>query len=221
MSTGDSKSTRTRSLTWISIALVAMVAGLLLAKYVIPTSRPLPVLSGGTFLPEAKNLSPFQLVDYDGKPFGPEQLQGKWSFVFFGYTNCPDVCPATLYQFKLIADSLGKDQHLGDSTRFIFISGDPDRDTPEHLKKYVQYYNPHFLGLTGADSVLRSLGREMGIIYLRMPNNDNAEDYLIDHSSAILLTNPAGQLAAFFSAPHNANTIVSDYKAIRNYVEGN
>lgn len=219
MSTGDNKSTRARTLFWISIALLAMMAGLLLAKYLAPSPKPLPILSEGTFLPNARNLSPFQLVDYDGNPFGPAQLQDKWSFVFFGYTNCPDVCPATMYQFQQIAKGLQQDARLDASTRFVFISVDPDRDTPQFLKKYVQYYNPAFLGVTGADSELLSLSREMGVIYLRMPNDDNAEDYLIDHSAAILLTNPAGQLAAFFSAPHHASAIISDYKAIRNYDE--
>ena len=218
MSTGDSKSTRTRSLTWISIALVAMVAGLLLAKYVIPTSRPLPVLSGGTFLPEAKNLSPFQLIDYDGKPFGPKQLQGKWSFVFFGYTNCPDVCPTTMLVMKSVWAKLPAEAKAEPSPQMIFVSVDPDRDTPDKLKKYVTFYHPDFLGVTGKADQIDILTRQVGALY-GFEDNPDGKGYTVNHSAQIILVDPSGKMRAVFSPPHKVDDIVRSFVKIRNYYQ--
>ncbi len=207
-----------RWLYWL-LALVALAAGILLAT-MNKAPRQAPTLEAATLLLPPKTVSPQGLVDHNGKPFALPQLQGHYSFIFFGYTNCPDICPATLYQFKTVAKMLQSSPDLYAHTRFILVSIDPQRDTSEQLKEYVAYYHPDFIGVTGADENIKRFSRQMGVIYERREADDNDSDnYLVDHSSAILMTNPEGQLQVIFSAPHNAETLVRDYQRIYKFLE--
>jgi len=215
----ESKSFPTALLYWL-IAIVAVIAGLALSIGQKDNTSP-PKLESATLLLPPRESAPIMLTDQDGKPFGPEQLQGTYNFMFFGYTHCPDICPATLYQFKTIEKMLQAHPEMKAKTRFILVSIDPERDTPKHLKEYVEYYHPDFIGLTGSPEDIKKYSRQMGVIYERRDNEDepDSEQYLVDHSSAILLTNPDGQLQAVFSAPHNAELIIKDYQAIYSYLE--
>lgn len=215
---------RSNTLPYILLALVATLAGAWLAMNGQQTATP-PELSSATLLTPPKTVQPTGLIDQDGKPFGIEQFRGAYTFIFFGYTHCPDICPATLYQFKSMAKVL-QEQHpaIHKKTRFMLVSIDPERDTPQYLKDYVQYYNPEFIGITGQLDDIKQFSRQMGVIFERRENEDdagNTEDnnYLVDHSSAILLSNPQGQLQAVFSAPHQANTIIKDYQSLYQFLE--
>ncbi|NOY67223.1 MAG: SCO family protein [Gammaproteobacteria bacterium] len=204
-----------------TFAVIALLAGIYFSPISHQPATP-PILDNSTLLMPPKLIQPAGLIDHNSKPFGLPQMQGYWSFVFFGYTNCPDVCPATLFQFKTIAKMLDKYPEIKAKTRFILVSIDPERDNPEHLKEYVQYYNPDFIGITGNNKDIYSFSRQMGIIFQRMAPGKPSEpdDYLVDHSSAILMLNPKGQLQAVFSAPHEANKILKDYLLIYNYLSG-
>lgn len=181
-------------------------------------SRPMPqALEQGTLLARPRPLADFVLTDQDGRPFSLANLRGAWTFLAIGYTHCPDVCPTTLATFDAIDREIGRttsSSGIGPRPRFLFISVDPGRDTPERLAQYVRFFNPDFLGATGEESQLRALAAQLGLLYVRVEGEDTAMGYLMDHSASILLVDPQGRLAAIFSAPQNAGRMASDFLRI-------
>lgn len=154
----------------------------------------------------------FQLLTHDDRSFDNSALKGKWSFLFFGYTHCPDVCPTTLAVFDEIQRTLG-----GTSARdvqFVFVTVDPARDTPQRLKKYVTSFNPAFLGVTGDGAELARLSESMGVMYAKVAVG-SGQDYFMDHSTAVQLTNPEGRLHGVFGGPHVAQNIVRAFQEMR------
>ncbi len=185
----------------------------------VSCSQPeLPQLAGGTLLPEARPLTPFTLVDDHNAPFTQDSLRGQWSFAFFGYTHCPDVCPNALGALKRVETLLEADG-VTPLPRVLFVSVDPARDTPDTLAGYVAYFHPAFVGVTGEDAELKLLTRQLGILYGRSPDSSNDKDYVVDHSAAIILFNPEGHYQALFGIPHDPQKIAADFVAIRDWYE--
>ena len=162
-----------------------------------------------TVLPEAKPLPDFLLEDHRGKAFTNESLRGQWSFVFFGYTHCPDVCPITLALLNQVDQVLKKETDVV-KHKTIFISVDPERDTMAQLADYVPYFNPEFIGVTGSLENLRVLTKSLGIAFGKEGDTESVE-YEVFHSARIMLIDPEARLKALFSFPHDVNTIVDDY----------
>ena len=177
-----------------------------------------PQLKQGTLLPFAKAVSDFQLSDHKEQPFTLENLKGTWSFAFFGYTHCPDVCPTSLAMLAQVMKKLEKNDTLNTLPQVVFVSVDPERDTPELLEKYLPYFHPDFIGLTGDPQQILVLTRQLGILYGKAPG-DNADDYLVDHSAAIILFDPDGNFRALFGVPHDPGLIAQEFVAIKNYYE--
>ena len=177
-----------------------------------------PQLKQATLLPSAKAVADFQLTDHNGKPFTRENLKGKWSFAFFGYTHCPDVCPTSLAMLAQVMRILEKDDTLDALPQTVFFSVDPERDTPELLEKYLPYFHPDFIGVTGDPQHVLLLTRQLGIMYGKAPG-DNADNYLVDHSASIILFNPDGNFLALFGIPHDPGLIAQEFIAIKNYYE--
>jgi len=211
-----------RSKATIVILLVAVVAGLIgvQAYLQIPrgSGQARPDIPG-LLWPQTKAITPFSLVDQHGQPFDLERLKGRWTFLFFGYSHCPDICPVTLTVMNSVDQLLHDSPSESHDTQFAFVSVDPARDTPEHLAAYVGYFNKDFLGVTGDDDELNQLTRQLGILYIRnKPEPDGS--YLVDHTASILLTDPDARLVALFSAPHDARVIADRFRQIRQLVEG-
>jgi len=165
-------------------------------------------------------IDPFALTDHKGMPFTEASLQGNWSFIFFGYTNCPDVCPNTLSIMNVMATLLANDEQGRQVPRFIMVSVDPERDTVEQLSQYMPYFNKAFIGLTGQNKHdVDKLTTQFGIPYLVKKKSADDTNYGVDHSGAILLVNPYGNLHALFSAPHEAERLVNEFTRIRNVYE--
>jgi protein SCO1/2 len=173
----------------------------------------------GLLWPDPKVVQPFALLDHRGKPFTLEQLKGKWSFLFFGFTHCPDVCPTTLSILDRVSRELGKESVSNRDVQFVFVSVDPARDTPEILGKYVAYFNPDFIGVTGADETLLPLTRQLGI-YVERETPDAEGNYLVAHGAAVLLIDPEGRLLGVFQAPHDALDIAERFRQMRRFVTG-
>ncbi|MGH8502668.1 MAG: SCO family protein [Gammaproteobacteria bacterium] len=179
----------------------------------------LPRLDAATaLLDQAKPVPRFSLVDDQGRAFDNARLDGRWSFMFFGYTHCPDICPATLSTLNTAMRAVGKQGGAAD-TQVVFVSVDPRRDTPATLEDYVKFFNPAFTGVTGSQRELIHLTRELGIIHTTLSYPQGADNYLVDHSASILLIDPEGKLAAVFSVPHRAQTIASDFHKLRSYYD--
>ncbi len=170
-----------------------------------------------TVLPRPKGLPEFQLTDLAGRPFGPAELQGHWTFVFFGYTRCPDVCPTTLYTLRQVHKQLLQTpQYLAD-TRFLFVTLDPERDTPEILRGYVQHFDPDFLGARGDKATLDRLTSELGVPYVIERQAGNSDDYVVDHSTTILLIDPQGRYYARFFTTSSPAAMTDAYRRTRDF----
>lgn len=158
----------------------------------------------------------FTLTRHDLMPFTPDSLRGKWSLMFFGYTHCPDVCPTTLTELAQAYSLLGEQDALKD-IQFVFISVDPERDTPQRLAGYVSYFNEAFVGATGIPDEIKRLTQALGIRYEKAEPTETG--YVVNHSSAVLLMDPQGRYYARFSAPHYSEVISQRVLDIRRYYE--
>jgi protein SCO1/2 len=162
-------------------------------------------------------LADFALVDQDGQPFSLANLRGRWTFLAIGYTHCPDVCPTTLATFAAVQGRIAALSSKGEAvapSQFLFISVDPERDSPERLAHYVRYFDPAFLGATGDDAQLRVLVAQLGLLYAKVEDQDTAMGYLVDHSAWILLVDPEGRLTAIYMPPHDPERIAADFFSI-------
>ncbi|HYQ72014.1 MAG TPA: SCO family protein [Gammaproteobacteria bacterium] len=211
MQTGRPHSFRTRFLIGGIIAVFAMLAGTWSAMQLRERASHVDELAATRF-PVARDISAFELVDHHGNPFTNAALQGVWSFLFFGYTHCPDVCPTTLSVLNSVAQQLGDDAR---DVRFVFISVDPERDTPELLARFVSYFNGDFIGVTGKPESIEPLSRQLGVLYMRVASGDNPGSYLMDHTAGVFLVDPRGKYHAVFMPPLAAGKIVADFEAIR------
>lgn len=193
------------------------VGAIALVSSALEAARP-PEIPGFLW-PAPKVLQDFTLTDQYGKPFGLAQIADRWSFLFFGYTYCPDVCPTTLSMMARISKDLDSDGAADGNLQFVFVSVDPARDTPENLGKYVTYFDPSFLGVTGAASALDALTRQLGIFVSR-DAADESGNYLVSHTGAVLLIDPEGQFVGVYQAPHDPPDIASSFRRIRAFLEG-
>lgn len=167
---------------------------------------------------KTKQLTDFNLTQHQGSAFTLAHLKGKWSFIFFGYTHCPDICPVTLTLLHQVKQKLVAHPEYIDDTQYIFVSVDGQRDTPEKLAKYVNYFDPQLIGASGTEQQVNALTRQLGIVYIRQPET-TAGQYFIDHSATIVLINPQGEIAEQFTAPHAVATLVDRYVKIRQPVK--
>ncbi len=209
-----------KSILLVAIALLALIGGLLAGWMTNDLGAPkLPQLRVATALADqAKALPPFKLVDDAERSFDKADLKGHWSLLFFGYTHCPDICPTTLSTLNQVVQSYDASDKV-DAPQVIFVSVDPERDSPDKLRQYVKYFNPKFTGVTGNPIELNKLTRALGILHMRLPNSNNGDGYLVDHSTSILLIDPKGALTALFSAPHRPALIAADLRRLRDHYE--
>jgi protein SCO1/2 len=191
-------------------AIFALATGYWVADYLL--YRPVR-LSGlhGTVFNKPRDIQPFTLADHTGKIFDNRSLEGRWSFVFFGYTHCPDVCPTTLSVMNGVSRKLGD---RTDDVQFVFITIDPGRDTPEKLGQFVSGFNRRFIGVTGTSESITALTRQLGVIFARVADNSGGGNYLMDHSASVLLFDPAGRFHAVFTPPLDATDMANDFGTI-------
>jgi protein SCO1/2 len=188
-------------------ALLAVGAALLWRHSMAPAD-----LLTGTYIAPARALPDFSLIDQQGRAFGPERLKGRWSLVFFGYTNCPDFCPTTLTILAGLEKRL-RAARAAVRPQVIFVSVDAKRDTPAQLARYVPYFDPEFIGVTAADQrTIESFAAQLGVAVVLTPRPDGS--YTVDHSGAIFVVDPAGKLAAVLTGPFNAGALQTDFQHI-------
>lgn len=193
----------------ILIAAVAAAVGLWLGSRTFAPSA--PKLAAAVMYPSPRALPDFKLQRADGTTLTKADWSGRWTVAFFGYTNCPDVCPTTLATFKQVFAKLEADG-VADKVRFDFISVDPARDTPEQLTKYVGYFDKDFVAATGTDEELTQLTRALGLIYSREPTGNG--DYAVDHSASAVIVDPSGREVGLFRPPFDAKAIAADLKTL-------
>ncbi len=157
------------------------------------------------------SLQAFSLPASTGETLSLADFQGKWLLVFFGYVHCPDFCPTTLVDFQRTKAELGTE---AEAVRFIYISVDGLRDTPEVLREYLAYFDPDFIGLTGDDATLTRIQPDFGMYYRRQATDGASATYSVDHSTRSYLIDAQGRLRVSFAYrtdPALVAAVIRDY----------
>lgn len=176
-----------------------------------PTTLDNDALSA-TYLSEGLDVADFELVSHTGQPFTNDNLEDRWTLLFFGFTNCPDICPMTMFELAAVSEKL-TEKGLNGNLQTVFVTVDPARDTPDMLAEYVPAFDKRFIGVTGALTEIERLTRSVGIAHIRH-DASGEDDYMVDHGTAVLLINPNGQMQAVFSSPHRSAAMAADLERI-------
>lgn len=170
--------------------------------------EPIVLQAATWFGSQAKPLPAFELTDHSGKPFNQQSIQGKWQLMFFGYTNCPDICPDSLQMLtnmiKLITDDAVTQQ-----LQITFVSIDPERDDLDKMKSYVTYFNPSFMSARGEIEEVNKLTGALGVMHYISKSADGSK-YDVAHSGILTLIDPQGRFTGVFSPPHESADIAHD-----------
>jgi protein SCO1 len=196
---------------FLSLAMLALAAGAT-AWRMLAASR-LPSAGYMIVLPEPRQIAPVALTDQDGRAFTEDRFKGHWSLVFFGFTSCPDVCPNTLYQLQQVRQQWLDENANADFPQVYLVTVDPQRDTPQKLAAYLEYFDPGFIGLTGATEQVQALAAQLGIAVFVEPHAPEALEYTVDHGASLLLFDPLGQFYAVIPAPLDATSMARDVLA--------
>ena len=150
---------------------------------------------------------PFRLTDQNGRTVSDQDLKGHPFLVFFGFTHCPDVCPTTLFEVSEILRSLGPDAN---GTRALFITVDPERDTPSVMKDYVSNFDPHVSGLTGDPAAIAAVAKAYRVYYKKVPLDGGG--YTMDHTAIVYLMDRNGRFVAPFNLKRSAEAAAADLR---------
>ena len=195
-----------------ALIVAGLTAGVAAGYYFKRQGAEAPALERAIQFRTPRPLPELTLVDQAGRSFGLERLRGHWTFLFFGFVNCPDVCPttlATLAEVRRIASDLPS----GERPEVIFVSVDPARDSPGVIGRYVAHFDPTFTGATGSADAIDALTRHLGVaVVIGAPAADGS--YSVDHAAAIFLVDPTASQAALFGSPHDSAVIARDYRRI-------
>lgn len=198
-----------RTLLIVSLLAVALAGGWLLSQSL--SSRP-TAPEHATRLPEPMPLPEFSLTDQDGNPVDRDYFRGHWTMVFFGFTHCPDICPATLQVMSAARQRLAEENSDAVLPEILLISVDPDRDTIDLLKQYVGHFGEAVSGATGSLEELQKLTTPIGIFFKKVMTGgtNNDADYQVAHSAQIIVIDNEGRYAAVFGAPHTVEKLTQD-----------
>lgn len=192
--------------TILKLAALSAVLGALLLVMLSQRQAEGPLHA--TLLPQPRELPAFALVDQNGSPFGREAFAGRVSLVFFGFTHCPDICPATLQQLAFARRELSESLPPAELPAIVFVSVDPERDDVESVAAYVDAFGDGIDGLTGPLEEIDKLTRALGIFHSRAPQPEGG--YQVEHSAAVIVIDRQGRYRAVFSAPHETEAFARD-----------
>ncbi|PCM44155.1 SCO family protein [Marinobacter sp. ANT_B65] len=157
---------------------------------------------------QPRPLAEFTLTNENGETVTRENLKGRWTFAFVGYTNCPDICPAAMANLRRTDKLLSNELPQPD---YLLVSADPEHDTPEQLKAYTGFFGENFHGLTGDLETLRELAKSLSAVFV---HREVDGQLLVDHSGHFALVNPDGELAAVIQPPHNPEQLAEAFERI-------
>lgn len=192
---------------WVGMGSIVFVILAAAATYWFAKPADFRGTSYGEPYPVAPSI---ELTQADGKLFRLSDQHGRLVLLFFGYTSCPDVCPTTMAELKLVMDKLGNDAN---SVQVVFVSVDPARDTPEKIQKYVEHFNPSFIGLTGSVDNLQKIWDGYGV-YRSVSQTNSALGYVVDHTARLTLVDADGNLRLSYGFQTPIEDIVHDIKLL-------
>ncbi len=196
----------------LGLTVAGFIGGALVGLAVVPGAlesiqAPTQVMSIG----KAAVGGPFTLTDHTGRPVTDKDFRGKYMLVYFGFTFCPDVCPSGLQVMSAALDQLGP---KAEKITPIFISVDPERDTPEQLAQYVPSFHPRLVGLTGTPEQVQDVAKAYRVYYRKVKDEKSTAEYTIDHTSIIYLMNPQGEFVAHFTHATPVATMVEKLEKV-------
>ncbi len=195
----------------ISFVLLAMaIAGVYLLETREPAALEFDSSMGVSVISPPLPLPAVALQDQNSNMFRSADLEGQWNLMFFGFTHCPDICPTTLMTLKQV------EKRLSPNINYVFVTLDPNRDTPGKIKEYLAFFNSDFIGLSGEKSAIDRLSATLGVIY-DYEGDVESGDYLVNHYAAILVIDPKGRLRAHILPPHPVDKVVDATNRIIDY----
>lgn len=197
----------TKIFTVISIAFVVVLAMLFLLGPHLSAKQ--PELTNATLMKSqaAMPMPAFLLKSTQGETFTQKDFKGFWTLIFFGYKDCPDICPATL---SVLRETWNKQFGTGAPVKFVFASINPGQDDIEHLKQFVERFHPSFIGVTGQQFEMQKLMHHLGVFAKQQEGLSPAGGPMIDHTSALMLINPQTKLHAIMTPPFEAKILAED-----------
>ncbi|GHA70996.1 SCO family protein [Cognatilysobacter bugurensis] len=202
-----------RTTLMILIAALGAGLGLLVAQRVFdapPAAADAPALQAARLLPP-RELPAFSLRQSDGTPLVPGELRGHWTVVFLGFTHCPDVCPTTLAQ---LSQAQKRWETLPESVRprVLFVSVDPERDTPDRIGEYAHGFHRDTLAATADVPALEQFTRSLSLVFAKVAAGEGRPEteYTMDHSATLVLLDPQGRMAGIVQAPFDPNAVGTD-----------
>ncbi len=175
----------------------------------VPKADTPPAKFNAVDITGAKYARKLSLADYNGKPRELADFKGKVLFVFFGFTQCPDVCPTTMAELAEVRKRLGAD---GERLQGVFVSVDPERDTPEVLKAYLQNMDPSFVGLRGSPEQTEATAQEFKVFYQKVPTKNGG--YTMDHTAGAFVFDPEGQVRLFVRYGMKVDELTADIRQL-------
>ena len=205
---------------FVLLLLVVLIFGLTVGRQVFLGSSepaPAPDLSQyNTYVyDQPRELAEFTLTNEQGETVTRDSLKGRWTFVFVGYTNCPDICPAAMANLRRTNSLLPAELPQPD---YLLVTADPEHDTPEKLKAYTGFFGENFHGLTGDLDTLREVAKSVSAVFV---HREVDGQLLVDHSGHFALLNPEGKLQALIQPPHKPEELVQAYERIYQWAKAN
>jgi len=214
----------TRRRLLIPSLLLVMAGSLLVGLWVSqqPTGRTAwgsaPPEVQAVMWPEPRPLAEFSLQTQHGETFDTDSLAGRWSFVFYGYLACPDVCPMSLHALRGMHDFLAS-RNAADDLQVIFVSLDPENDTPEEMKQYLGWYHEDFIGLHGPLEEIERMASPMAIKYAE--HVDESGYRSIDHTASVMIIDPRSRVVGALPPPLEPQRMAERFQRLRGHLESN
>jgi protein SCO1/2 len=190
-----------RRLAWAAGLLVVLVIIALVGWWNLPHTF------HGVVMQSPRVAEDFTLPTSTGEKMSLSDFRGKYVVLFFGYTYCPDVCPTTLSDLQQMLKTLGAER--ADEVQVVMVSVDPERDTPEQLASYLNFFDPSYIGMTGTVEEIQPVASQFGVFFERQPGSENT-DYLVDHTSAVTVIDPEGYVRVIFTYGVKGAEMASD-----------
>ena len=202
------------TILFIVVIAIAVALGVYLQQR-DATNQQMPSFEKLKLLPSPKSLGEVDFQSHNGSEFNKANLEGRWTILFFAFTNCPDICPSTLHTLKQVKANLNT-AGVWDAFQLAMVTVDPERDSLERLAQYVPFFDEDFIGLRGDLDYTTKFAKNLGILFFKGEVLENGS-YEVDHGASLILVNPDGNYAGVIGAPHAVDPISRDLRKLGNH----
>ena len=206
-----------RNILLVSIAILAGILAMFALRHSSsPRQAAIPPEMQAILWPAPRAIADFRLLEQHGQPFSKSDLTGHWSLLYFGYLQCPDICPTTLQSLARMRALMLEAHADAEIPQIVFVSVDPSRDTPERIAGYLAFFDKALVGLSGPPAALDALADSIGIAYAE--NVEASGLRTMDHTTSIIVVDPQGRAVAALPAPHQPAVMLRQFDALRAFL---